>query len=153
MKPAAGREGHAGDRGTEPVTTPKILLAKPGLDGHDRGIKVIAFALRDAGAEVIYLGLRQRPAAIVAAAVAEDADLIGISVLSGAHFPLAEQILAERAKQGAEHIPVAVGGTIPADDAAKLRAIGVDAVYPVGSPLPDVVTGLLAMAHPMIGET
>jgi methylmalonyl-CoA mutase, C-terminal domain len=129
-----------------PVIGPKILLAKPGLDGHDRGIKVIAFALRDAGAEVIYLGLRQRPAAIVATAVAEDADLIGISVLSGAHLPLAEQILAERAEQGAEHIPVVLGGTISAGDAEKLRAMGVDAVYPVGSPLPEVVTGLLAMA-------
>jgi methylmalonyl-CoA mutase C-terminal domain/subunit len=128
------------------VSGPRILLAKPGLDGHDRGIKVIAFALRDAGAEVIYLGLRQRPAAIVAAAVAEDADLIGISVLSGAHLPLAEQILGERAKQGADHIPVVMGGTIPADHAEKLRAMGVDAVYPVGSPLPEVVTSLLSMA-------
>ena len=128
------------------VTTPRILLAKPGLDGHDRGIKVIAFALRDAGAEVIYLGLRQQPAAIVAAAVAEDVDLIGISVLSGAHLPLAGQTLAERARQGAGHIPLAMGGTIPAGHADALRAMGVDAVYPVGSPLPEVVTGLLAIA-------
>jgi len=128
------------------VTAPRILLAKPGLDGHDRGIKVIAFALRDAGAEVIYLGLRQRPAVIIAAAVAEDADLIGISVLSGAHLPLAGQILAQRAAQGAGHIPVVMGGTISAGDAEKLRAMGVDAVYPVGTPLPEVVTCLLAMA-------
>jgi methylmalonyl-CoA mutase C-terminal domain/subunit len=128
------------------VTAPRILLAKPGLDGHDRGIKVIAFALRDAGAEVIYLGLRQRPAVIVAAAVAEDADLIGISVLSGAHLPLAEQILAQRAAQDAGHIPVVMGGTISAGHAEKLRAMGVNAVYPVGSPLPEVVTGLLAIA-------
>jgi methylmalonyl-CoA mutase C-terminal domain/subunit len=129
-----------------PATGKRILLAKPGLDGHDRGIKVIAFALRDAGAEVIYLGLRQSPTAIMAAAVAEDVDLIGISVLSGAHLPLAEQILAERARQGAGHIPLVMGGTIPAGHAEKLRAIGVDAVYPVGSPLPEVVTGLLNMA-------
>ena len=128
------------------MTAPRILLAKPGLDGHDRGIKVIAFALRDAGADVIYLGLRQRPAAIVAAAVAEDADLIGISVLSGAHLPLAEQILAQRAAQDAGHIPVVMGGTIPAGHAETLRAMGIDAVYPVGSPLPEVVTGLLAIA-------
>jgi methylmalonyl-CoA mutase, C-terminal domain len=128
------------------MTAPRILLAKPGLDGHDRGIKVIAFALRDAGAEVIYLGLRQAAAAIVAAAVAEDADLIGISVLSGAHLPLAQQILAQRAGQGAEHIPVVMGGTIPAGHAERLRGMGVDAVYPVGSPLPEVVAGLLAMA-------
>lgn len=152
------------------MSSPRILLAKPGLDGHDRGIKVIAFALRDAGAEVIYLGLRQRPAAIVAAAVAEDVDLIGISVLSGAHLPLAEQLLAQRAEQGAGHIPLVMGGTIPAAHVENLRAMGVDAVYPVGSPLPEVVTGLLAIAgssealrhrasaaaagaHPMIGES
>ena len=134
-------------------TQPRILLAKPGLDGHDRGIKVIAFALRDAGAEVIYLGLRQRPAAIVAAAVAEDADLIGISVLSGAHLPLAEQILAQRAEQGAAHIPVVLGGTIPAGHAEALRAMGVEAVYPAGSPLPEVVAGLLgAAAHGAAGR-
>jgi methylmalonyl-CoA mutase, C-terminal domain len=155
-RPEVGREGgrgggrgHAGGSGgvvPPRRAQPRILLAKPGLDGHDRGIKVIAFALRDAGAEVIYMGLRQRPAAIVAAAVAEDADLIGISVLSGAHLPLAEQILAQRAEQGAGHIPVVMGGTIPAGHAEQLRAMGVDAVYPVGSPLPEVVTGLLTMA-------
>ena len=128
------------------MTGPRILLAKPGLDGHDRGIKVIAFALREAGAEVIYLGLRQSPAAIVAAAVAEDADLIGISVLSGAHLPLAEQIIAQRAERCGEDIPVAIGGTIPAEHVGRLREIGVDAVYPVGSSLPDVVAGLLALA-------
>jgi methylmalonyl-CoA mutase C-terminal domain/subunit len=128
------------------VTSPRILLAKPGLDGHDRGLKVIAFALRDAGAEVIYLGLRQGAPAIVSAAVAEDADLIGISVLSGAHLPLARQIVAERSAQGAEHIAIAVGGTIPAGHVAALREMGIDAVYPVGSPLPEVVAGLLACA-------
>jgi methylmalonyl-CoA mutase, C-terminal domain len=129
------------------VTGPRILLAKPGLDGHDRGLKVIAFALRDAGAEVIYLGLRQSPAAIVAAAVAEDADLIGISVLSGAHLPLAGQILARRAEQGAGHIPVVMGGTIPAAHADQLREMGVAAVYPAGSLLPEVVDGLLSIAE------
>ena len=110
----AGTRRPRGDgRRSTVMTRPRILLAKPGLDGHDRGIKVIAFALREAGAEVIYLGLRQSPAAIVAAAVAEDADLIGISVLSGAHLPLAGQIVAQRAERGGEHIPVAIGGTIP----------------------------------------
>jgi methylmalonyl-CoA mutase, C-terminal domain len=128
------------------MTAPRILLAKPGLDGHDRGLKVVAFALREAGAEVIYLGLRQSPAAIVAAAVAEDADLIGVSVLSGAHLALAEQILAQRAERGGEHIPLVIGGTIPADHAQRLREMGVDAVFPVGSPLPDVVAGVLAIA-------
>jgi methylmalonyl-CoA mutase, C-terminal domain len=128
------------------MTAPRILLAKPGLDGHDRGLKVVAFALREAGAEVIYLGLRQSPAAIVAAAVAEDADLIGVSVLSWAHLALAEQILAQRAERGGEHIPLVIGGTIPADHAQRLREMGVDAVFPVGSPLPDVVAGVLAIA-------
>ncbi len=128
------------------MSGPRILLAKPGLDGHDRGLKVIAFALREAGAEVIYLGLRQSPAAIVAAAVAEDADLIGVSVLSGAHLPLAGQLMAQRAERGGGHIPVAIGGTIPAEHARRLREMGVDAVYPVGSPLPEVVDGLLRLA-------
>jgi methylmalonyl-CoA mutase, C-terminal domain len=130
----------------------RIVLAKPGLDGHDRGLKVIAFALREAGAEVIYLGLRQSAASIVAAAVAEDADLIGISVLSGAHLPLAGQIVAERAARGAGDIPVAIGGTIPADHTDLLREMGVDAVYPVGSPLPGVVAGLLALADQRGGQ-
>jgi methylmalonyl-CoA mutase, C-terminal domain len=138
-------EGRGGGRGAGPRRR-KIILAKPGLDGHDRGLKVIAFALRDAGAEVIYLGLRQAPAAIVAAAVAEDADLIGISVLSGAHLPLAGQILAHRAEQGAGHIPVVMGGTIPAAHADQLREMGVAAVYPAGSALPEVVADLLDLA-------
>ena len=144
-----GGWGHAGGSGgvvPPRPAQPRILLAKPGLDGHDRGLKVIAFALRDAGAEVIYLGLRQSPAAIVAAAVAEDADLIGISVLSGAHLPLAGRILAQRAEQGAGHIPVVMGGTIPAAHADQLREMGVAAVYPAGSLLPEVVDGLLGLA-------
>ncbi len=147
-RPEVGPSGwHAGGSGgVVPPRQTRILLAKPGLDGHDRGLKVIAFALRDAGAEVIYLGLRQSPAAIVAAAVAEDADLIGISVLSGAHLPLAGQILACRAEQGAGHIPVVMGGTIPAGHADRLREMGVAAVYPAGSLLPDVVAGLLDLA-------
>ena len=95
---------------------------------------MIAFALRDAGAEVIYLGLRQSPAAIVAAAVAEDADLIGISVLSGAHLPLAGQILAQRAAQGAGHIPVAIGGTIPAAHAGPAAGDGRGGGLPGGQP-------------------
>jgi methylmalonyl-CoA mutase, C-terminal domain len=147
-RPEAGPSGWdaGGSGGVVPPRKHRILLAKPGLDGHDRGLKVIAFALREAGAEVIYLGLRQSAASIVAAAVAEDADLIGISVLSGAHLPLAERIVAERAARGAGDIPVVIGGTIPADHADLLREMGVDAVYPVGSPLPNVVAGLLELA-------
>jgi len=121
------------------------VLAKPGLDGHDRGLKVVAMALRDAGAEVIYLGLRVPVADIVAAAVAEDADVIGISVLSGAHLPIAEQLLTAMRASGVE-VPLAVGGTIPPRDAAALRRLGVAGVFAVGTPLPGVVEGVLMLA-------
>lgn len=124
---------------------PRILLAKPGLDGHDRGIKVIAMALRDAGAEVIYLGLRATAAQIVGAAADEDADVVGISVLSGAHLPIAGQLLAEMSAAGVE-VPLAVGGTIPAADADALRQLGVAGVFTVGTPLPDAVEGMLRLA-------
>lgn len=122
-----------------------MLLAKPGLDGHDRGIKVVAMALRDAGAEVIYLGLRVTAGQIAAAAVAEDADVIGISSLSGAHLPIAEQVLAAMSRAGLG-APLAIGGTIPPDDAAALRRLGVAGVFPVGTPLPRVVAGVLGLA-------
>ena len=116
----------------------RVVLAKPGLDGHDRGVKVVAMALRDAGAEVIYLGLRQTPGQIVAAAQAEDADVIGISVLSGVHIPLARQIREAQRAAGADDIPLVVGGTIPAQDVAALTGLGVRAVYGVGTPIEDV---------------
>jgi methylmalonyl-CoA mutase C-terminal domain/subunit len=125
--------------------SPRIVLAKPGLDGHDRGIKVIAMALRDAGAEVIYLGLRRSVPEIVAAAVEDDADVIGISVLSGAHLALADELMQALAAEGVD-VPVAVGGTIPEADAAALRRAGVAAVYPVGAGLHEVVDGVLALA-------
>jgi methylmalonyl-CoA mutase, C-terminal domain len=128
------------------VRRPRLVLAKPGLDGHDRGIKVVAMALRDAGAEVIYLGLRVRPSQIAAAAVAEDADAVGISVLSGAHLPIAEQVLAALRAAGAG-TPLAVGGTIPARDAEALRSLGVAEVFPVGTALPDAVRGMLRLAR------
>jgi methylmalonyl-CoA mutase C-terminal domain/subunit len=127
------------------VTRPRILLAKPGLDGHDRGIKVVAMALRDAGAEVIYLGLRATPAQIVAAAAAEDADVIGISVLSGAHLPITEQLIAAMRSAGLD-VPLVIGGTIPARDAVALRQLGAAAVFAMGTPLPDAVAGTLALA-------
>jgi methylmalonyl-CoA mutase C-terminal domain/subunit len=126
---------------------PRLVLAKPGLDGHDRGIKVIAMALRDAGAEVIYLGLRVTAAQIAAATVAEDADAVGISVLSGAHLPIAEQVLTALRAAGA-CAPLAVGGTIPARDGEALRWLGVAAVFPVGTALPDAVRGMLRLARP-----
>jgi methylmalonyl-CoA mutase, C-terminal domain len=131
------------------VTGARIVLAKPGLDGHDRGLKVVAMALRDAGAEVIYLGLRVPVADIVAAAVAEDADVIGISVLSGAHLPIAGQLLTAMRAAGVE-APLAVGGTIPPRDAAALRRLGVAGVFAVGTPLPGVVEGVLRLASPEV---
>jgi methylmalonyl-CoA mutase C-terminal domain/subunit len=124
---------------------PRILLAKPGLDGHDRGLKVIAMALRDAGAEVIYLGLRVTASQLAAAAAAEDAGLIGISVLSGAHLPIAGQVMAAL-RAAAVDAPLVVGGTIPARDTEALTALGVAGVFPVGTPLPAVVDGMLRLA-------
>ena len=119
------------------MSRPRVLLAKPGLDG-------IAMALRDAGAEVIYLGLRRSVPEILQAAVDEDADVIGISVLSGAHVTLVAELLEGRTARGVD-VPIVLGGTIPAGDADALRALGVAAVYPVGSSLSDVVDGVLAV--------
>jgi methylmalonyl-CoA mutase, C-terminal domain len=125
----------------------RVVLAKPGLDGHDRGIKVVAMALRDAGAEVIYLGLRRSSNEIVAAAAEEDADVIGVSVLSGAHAAILRDLMAERDASGLADVPVAVGGTIPRADVEALTAMGVSAVFPVGTNLQDVVEGVLALAR------
>lgn len=124
---------------------PRVILAKPGLDGHDRGVKVVAMGLRDAGAEVIYLGLRVTSRQIAAAAAAEDADVVGISVLSGAHLAIAENLLAELRAERID-VPVVIGGTIPARDADMLRRLGVAAVFPAGTPLPVVVAGVLEAA-------
>ena len=117
----------------------KILVAKPGLDGHDRGAKVVAHALRDAGLEVIYSGLKRSADEIVAEAVQEDVDVIGLSVLSGAHLTLTQKLLDRLRGAGAEDIAVIVGGTIPARDAQALQAMGVRRVFPMGTPLPEIV--------------
>lgn len=122
----------------------RVLVAKPGLDGHDRGAKVIARALRDAGFEVIYTGLRQTPEQIVAAAIQEDVDVVGLSVLSGAHVPLTEKIMAELAAQGAADKVVIVGGTILAKDVERLKAMGVEAVFPTGTTLSEPIEFLRA---------
>lgn len=123
----------------------RVLIAKPGLDGHDRGAKVVARVLRDAGYEVIYTGIRQRPAEIAAAAVQEDVDVIGLSVLSGAHLGLTRKVLAALVEQGASDIPVVVGGTIPARDHDRLTQMGVAAVFPTGATSTDIVSGLEAL--------
>ena len=112
----------------------RVLLAKPGLDGHDRGIKVIAAALRDAGMEVIYTGLRQTPDMIVDAAIQEDADAIGVSILSGAHMTLFPAILDEMKKKKAADIILFGGGIIPDDDKAELEKLGVAKVFTPGAP-------------------
>jgi len=127
------------------MRAPRVVLAKPGLDGHDRGVKVVAMGLRDAGAEVIYLGLRATPRQIAAAAADEDADVVGISVLSGAHMAIAAELLAALREAGGD-VPLVVGGTIPARDAHALRELGIAAVFPAGTPLPDVVAGVLMAA-------
>jgi methylmalonyl-CoA mutase C-terminal domain/subunit len=117
----------------------RVLVAKPGLDGHDRGAKVVAQALRDAGIEVIYTGLKRSPEAIVQAALQEDVDVVGLSILSGAHELLSRRIVEGLRAAGGESIRVAVGGTIPQRDVAGLRAAGVWAVFPMGTPLPAIV--------------
>jgi methylmalonyl-CoA mutase C-terminal domain/subunit len=106
-----------------------VVVAKPGLDGHDRGAKIIARALRDAGMEVIYTGLHQTPEQIVETVIQEDADAVGISILSGAHMTLVPRILALLREQGAEDVLVVVGGTIPTDDVRELKEQGVAEVY------------------------
>jgi methylmalonyl-CoA mutase C-terminal domain/subunit len=121
-------------------TTPiRVLVAKPGLDGHDRGAKVIARALRDAGMEVIYTGLRQTPEMIVTAAVQEDVDCVGLSILSGAHNAIVPRITAMLDAQGAGDILVVLGGTIPEQDIAALMESGVAAVFGPGTSLESVV--------------
>jgi methylmalonyl-CoA mutase C-terminal domain/subunit len=117
---------------------PRILIAKPGLDGHDRGAKVIARALRDAGMEVIYTGLRQTPEMIVNAALQEDVDAIGLSILSGAHMTLLPQIFTMLNDNDMAEIPVFVGGIIPKEDVPLLQSLGVAAIFGPGSGLKDI---------------
>jgi methylmalonyl-CoA mutase C-terminal domain/subunit len=118
----------------------RVLLAKPGLDGHNRGIHVIAKALSDAGMEVIYLGLRRSPDEIAAAAVAEDVDVVGLSILSGAHLTLLKATMKALRARGAGELPVVVGGIIPDEDVEKLRVLGVCAVLGPGTRLDQVVS-------------
>jgi len=117
----------------------RVVVAKPGLDGHDRGAKIIARALRDAGMEVIYTGLHQTPEQIVETAIQEDADAVGLSILSGAHMTLVPRIVALLDEQGAGDILVTVGGTIPADDIPELKKLGVAEVFTPGAPTQDII--------------
>ena len=117
----------------------RVLVAKPGLDGHDRGAKIIARAFRDAGFEVIYTGLRQTPEQVVSAALQEDVDVIGLSVLSGAHMTLCPRILALMKKEKLDDVLVIVGGIIPDPDIPKLKELGVSAVFQPGSSTEDII--------------
>jgi methylmalonyl-CoA mutase C-terminal domain/subunit len=116
----------------------RILVAKPGLDGHDRGAKIIARALRDAGYEVVFTGIRQKVGQIVATAVQEDVDLVGLSILSGAHLPLTARTVQGLREAGAGDIGVVVGGTVPPDDVPRLHEAGAAAVFPTGTPLDEI---------------
>ncbi len=111
----------------------RVLIAKPGLDGHDRGAKVVARALRDAGMEVIYTGLRQTPEMIVEAALQEDVDAVGLSILSGAHMTLVPRVIEGLRKAGLDHVKVFVGGIIPDEDVPALKEAGVEAVFGPGT--------------------
>jgi methylmalonyl-CoA mutase, C-terminal domain len=117
----------------------RVVIAKPGLDGHDRGAKIIARALRDAGMEVIYTGLHQTPEQIVETAIQEDADAVGISILSGAHMTLVPKILEGLEANGAEDVVVVVGGTIPREDSDELKRLGVAEVFTPGAPMSEIV--------------
>jgi len=117
----------------------RVLIGKPGLDGHDRGAKVVARALRDAGMEVIYTGLHQTPDMIVTSAIQEDVDCLGMSILSGAHMTLFTEVLSLLKEKKAEDIAVFGGGIIPEEDAAKLKALGVKELFPPGTATRDIV--------------
>jgi len=127
----------------------RVLIAKPGLDGHDRGAKVVARALRDAGMEVIYTGLRQTPPQIAAAAVQEDVDVVGLSILSGAHNVLVPEVLKALEERGGGGIPVVVGGIIPEKDIAALKARGVREIFLPGT----TTTATVEAIHRLAGRT
>jgi methylmalonyl-CoA mutase C-terminal domain/subunit len=122
----------------------RVLVAKPGLDGHDRGAKVVARALRDAGMEVIYTGLRQTPEMIAEAALQEDVDVVGLSILSGAHMALAPRILTLLKSNGQEQVKVFIGGIIPDEDTPKLKEMGVTGVYGPGASTEQIIADIRA---------
>jgi len=125
----------------------KILIAKPGLDGHDRGAKIVALALRDAGMEVVYTGLHQRVEQIVRTAVQEAVDIIGLSIMSGAHLTICEKLREMMTREGIESTGVVVGGVIPAHDMAKLEQMGIKGVYPGGTPFDVMIEGIREICH------
>ena len=120
----------------------KILVGKPGLDGHDRGAKIVALALRDAGMEVVYTGLHQSVEQIVRVAVQEAVDVIGLSVMSGAHIPISKRLFELMKEEDIEDIPVVLGGVIPKQDIPKLKELGIGGVFPGGTPFDEIVAGI-----------
>jgi len=136
VTPVPGALGRLADDMDRPI---RVVVAKPGLDGHDRGAKIIARTLRDAGMEVIYTGLHQTPEQIVETVIQEDADAVGLSILSGAHMTLVPRIMELLREQGADDVLVVLGGTIPADDIPVLKEQGVAEVYTPGAPTAEIV--------------
>jgi methylmalonyl-CoA mutase C-terminal domain/subunit len=135
------QENHQGkiDMTTKKI---KILIGKPGLDGHDRGAKVTALALRDAGMEVIYTGLHQTVEQIVRTAVQEAVDVVGLSIMSGAHIPICQKLLEMMKDEGLQEIPVVVGGVIPKQDIPRLNELGIAGVFPGGTHFDEIVSGI-----------
>src|SRR3954447_351269 len=130
----------------------RVVIAKPGLDGHDRGAKVIARALRDAGMEVIYTGLRQTPEMIASAALQEDADCIGLSILSGAHTPIAPRLMHLLKETGQDDVLVVIGGIIPDVDIPKLKEIGVKGIFLPGTPMQDIIRFITENVRPRVEQ-
>ena len=130
----------------------RVLIAKPGLDGHDRGAKVIARALRDAGMEVIYTGLRQTPEQVVAAALQEDADAIGLSILSGAHMHICPRVMDLLKEKGLDDVLVMVGGIIPDVDIPRLQAAGIKGIFLPGTPMQNIVTFINDNVRPRVEQ-
>lgn len=129
----------------------RVVIAKPGLDGHDRGARVIARALRDAGMEVIYTGLRQTPEQIVSAALQEDADVIGLSILSGAHMHICPRVMTLLSEQGLRDVLVVVGGIIPDVDVPRLQEMGVRGIFLPGTPMQEIVDFIRAHVRSRVG--
>jgi methylmalonyl-CoA mutase C-terminal domain/subunit len=132
----------------EQVRRIRVLVAKPGLDGHDRGAKVVARALRDAGMEVIYTGLRQTPEMIAEAALQEDVDVVGLSILSGAHMALAPRIMELLKASGQEDVKVFIGGIVPDEDMPRLREMGITGIYGPGASTDDIIHDIRAAVKP-----
>ena len=130
----------------------RVVIAKPGLDGHDRGAKVIARALRDAGMEVIYTGLRQTAEQIVGAALQEDADVIGLSILSGAHMHACPRVMELLKEKGLDDVMVVVGGIIPDVDIPKLNAIGINGIFLPGTPMQEIIEFIGANVRPRVEQ-